>query len=94
MAYGLKVFDATGNNVRLDTTDRMIRFVAYYTGTTAASSTTTISVSGMTNDGTWGLNDDYYGNLFAALAIGSGQFTHTNSSSTQSVPYKIQVFKI
>jgi hypothetical protein len=93
MPYGLKVFDSTGNNVRLDTTDRIIRFVAFYTGTTAANSTTTISVSGMTNDGTWGLNDDAYGNIYAALAIGSGQFTHTNSSSI-SVAYKIQVFKI
>lgn len=94
MAYGLKIFAPNGSDVRLDTTDREIRFVAYYSGTTAASSTTTITVSGMSSDGTWGLNDTAYNNLTASLAIGSGQFTHTNSNALQAAPYTIQVFRI
>jgi len=94
MAYGLRLWAANGTDIRLDTTDREIRFVAYYTGTTAASATTTITVSGMSSDGTWGLNDTAYSNLYASLAIGSGQFTHTNSDTFHSAPYSIQVFRI
>tara|TARA_R110002153_G_scaffold105017_2_gene243219 strand:+ start:181 stop:462 length:282 start_codon:yes stop_codon:yes gene_type:complete len=93
MAYGLQIWDASGN-VRMDTTDREVRFVAYYTGSTAANSSTTISVAGLSNDGTWGLNDTAYGNVDASLSIGSGEFTHTNSNSFNAVNYSIQVFRI
>ena len=51
MAYGLKVYDASFN-IRLDTTDREFRYVAFYTGSVSASSSTNVSVSGLTNDGT------------------------------------------
>ena len=63
MAYGLNVWDASGN-VRLDTSDREFRYVAFYTGSVSASSSTNVSVSGLTNDGTWGLNETQGSNLF------------------------------
>ncbi len=93
MAYGLKVYDAS-SNIRLDTTDREFRYVAFYTGSVAASSSTNVSVSGLTNDGTWGLNETQGSNLFLELSIGTNQFTVTNTDSTNSGTYNVQVFRI
>tara|TARA_R110000787_G_scaffold104873_1_gene212246 strand:- start:479 stop:760 length:282 start_codon:yes stop_codon:yes gene_type:complete len=93
MAYGLNVWDASGN-VRLDTSDREFRYVAFYTGSVSASSSTNVSVSGLTNDGTWGLNETQGSNLFLELSIGTNQFTVTNTNSFNSGTYNVQVFRI
>lgn len=93
MAYGLNVWDASGN-VRLDTSDREFRYVAFYTGSVSASSSTNVSVSGLTNDGTWGLNETQGSNLFLELSIGTNQFTVTNTDSFNSGTYNVQVFRI
>jgi|TARA_R110000823_G_scaffold223264_1_gene351451 hypothetical protein len=93
MAYGLRVWEPNGVDLRLDTGDRQFRYVAFFTGTTAGNSTTTISVAGMATDGTWGLNDEAYGNLTAKTNIGTGSFTHQTTTSS-SVAYQIQVFRI
>jgi len=92
MAYGLNVWDASGN-VRLDTTDREVRFVALYTGTTAGNSTTTITVSGMSNDGTWGLNDRITVNYTGRLEMGTNLFKHVNTGSS-SLAYEVEVFRV
>lgn len=93
MAYGLKIWDANGN-VRLDTTDRQFRYVAYYSGTVPNNSTVTINVSGMTNNGTWGLNETNGSNLALKISMGSNQFTLTNTAGLGAAPYKVQVFQI
>ena len=93
MAYGLQIWDASGN-VRLDTSDREFRYVAFYTGSVSASSSTNVSVSGLTNDGTWGLNETQGSNLFLELSIGTNQFTVTNTNSFNSGTYNVQVFRI
>ena len=93
MAYGLKVWDSN-QNIRLDTTDREFRYVAFYTGSVSASSSTNVSVSGLTNDGTWGLNETQGSNLFLELSIGTNQFTVTNTDSFNSGTYNVQVFRI
>jgi hypothetical protein len=93
MAYGLKVYDAS-SNIRLDTTDREFRYVAFYTGSVAASASTTVSVSGLTNDGTWGLNETQGSNLYLDLSIGTNQFTVTNTNGFNSGTYNVQVFRI
>jgi len=93
MAYGLKVYDAS-SNIRLDTTDREFRYVAFYTGSVSASSSTNVSVSGLTNDGTWGLNETQGSNLFLELSIGTNQFTVNNTDSTNAGTYNVQVFRI
>ena len=93
MAYGLNVWDASGN-VRLDTSNREFRYVAFYTGSVSASSSTNVSVSGLTNDGTWGLNETQGSNLFLELSIGTNQFTVTNTDSFNSGTYNVQVFRI
>ena len=93
MAYGLKVYDASGN-VRLDTTDREFRYISFHTGTVSASSSVNVSVSGMTNDGTWGLNETQGTNIDAEISMGTNQFTVTNNNSFNSATYNVQVFRI
>ena len=93
MAYGLQVWDANGN-VRLDTSDREFRYVAFYTGSVSANSSANVSVSGLTNDGTWGLNETQGSNLYLELSIGTNQFTVTNTGSFSSGTYNVQVFRI
>jgi len=93
VAYGLRVWDANGN-IRLDTADRECRFVAFYTGAVAAGSAVTVPVSGMSTDGTWGLNELGTENFDVSLSLLSGEFRLTNSSNYQTHPYKVQVFRI
>ena len=93
MAYGLRVWDANGN-VRLDTTDREFRYVSAYAGTLAAGSSQNIPVSGLQNDGTWGLNETQgTNNIYIKLSIGTNLFTVTNNGLT-SASYYVQVFGI
>ena len=77
MAYGLQIFNSSGQ-IRLDTTDRTVRMYASYTGTLTIGNIITISVPGMTDDGTWGLNAQQAGNPLNDLLdarIISGGFT-------------------
>jgi len=92
MAYGLRVWDSSGN-VRVDTTDRQMRFVALYTGSTSGNATTTITVTGMSNDGTWGLNDRITENRAGRLEMGTNVFRHVNTGSS-SLSYKVEVFRV
>jgi hypothetical protein len=59
MAYGLKIFDAS-SNVRLDTTDRLNRYVAFYTGTITGTNSVALTISGYDiTDGTWGIAEGH-----------------------------------
>ena len=62
MAYGLQIWDSSGN-VRLDTSDRECRYVGFFTGSVSSSSSVAVTVSGMATDGTWGLNELAYSNF-------------------------------
>jgi hypothetical protein len=93
MAYGLKVYDANGN-VRLDTNDREFRYVANYSGNLAAGATANITVSGLSTDGTWGVNEQGLVNFSLDVSISTNTLTVENIDSFNSRPYYIQVFRI
>jgi len=102
MAYGLKVYDSNGN-VRLDTSDRMIRYHSTVSGTiTQSSSPVTLYVAGITNDGTWGMSNDvplagsYSSTDDVKLEFASTNYIkltilHTNSGNFD---YRVQIFRI
>ena len=102
LGHGLRVWDALGN-IRLDTTDRMIRHHSTLSGTiTQAASPVSLFVSGITNDGTWGMSNDvplsgdYSSTDDVSLTFGSTNYItlalqHTNSGSFN---YRVQVFRI
>lgn len=92
MAYGLKVFDGFGA-ARLDTTDREFRYVALYNGILNASSSVTINVTGLSTDGTWGLNEQGNFGVGLSLTYTNGSFTITNASTDQR-GWVVQVFRI
>lgn len=53
MSFGLRVWDAAGN-VALDIGDRVMRYISSHSYTIPTNSTSiSISVPGMVNDGTW-----------------------------------------
>jgi hypothetical protein len=52
MAYGLQVFDSSGN-LEIDVSSRLSRFVGIYYFNSAIDQTIDITVTGIVNDGTW-----------------------------------------
>jgi hypothetical protein len=54
MSQGLKIYNEAGD-VRLDTTMRLARYHSFYTGYLAADTSTTVSVPGLADDGTWSI---------------------------------------
>jgi len=101
MAFGLRVWDANGN-IRLDTTDRLVRYHSTLSGTiTQSSSPITVYVNGLRNDGTWGFSNDvplagsYSSTDDVKLEFHSNNYLkltiqHTNSGNFS---YRIQVFR-
>ena len=102
MAYGLKVWDSSGN-VRLNVSDRMVRYHSTISGTiTQSSSPITVYIAGVSNNGTWGFSNDVplYGNYNTSDDV-KVEFHSTNyikvtiqHSYTGSFSYRIQVFRI
>jgi len=93
MAYGLKVYDASGN-VRLDTTDREFRYVAFYSGSLSANTTLNITVAGLSTDGTWGLNEEGDFGFNIDVSFSTNTLTVTNNNQYNAYPYYVQVFRI
>jgi|TARA_R110000803_G_scaffold178265_2_gene240687 hypothetical protein len=92
MAYGLQIYDAS-SNLTLDSNWRLIRFSAFYSGTVTFGTPVTISVTGLTNDGTWGYNNSVEDAWDIKTTLNSGSITVTALvSGTQS--YKILLFRI
>lgn len=98
MSFGLKIYNAQGG-VELDTDNRLVRFVASYTITLGSNSTsTTVSVTGMSNDTTWAAwsystntdptpepQNNVFGQeygLSPSVTINSGSFTVTGQASS------------
>ena len=98
MAYGLKIWDSTGTNVRLDTTDRVARYVSHHTGTLSNGSSTTVVVSGLANDGTWEMlcESDGAGVTKLKGTVSSGSFTVSHIASsvlTADLTWYVTLFK-
>jgi hypothetical protein len=80
MAYGIEIFNSSGVKV-LELSNRVPRFVQNGTGTVAASSTSTVSVTGMQNNDSWNVFVYESGSGFAGLTVtkNTGSFTITNT---------------
>lgn len=89
MAYGLEVYDGAGNVV-ISITDRLTRFHSEYTLTLKYNQSTTITVAGMTSDGTWAVISQLYS---FAFTINNGSFTVTNKYEGTLTGY-IQVYRL
>jgi len=97
MAYGLQILNSAGL-VRLDTTDRVARFVSHHTGSLANGSSTTVTVTGLANDGTWEMlcESDGFGGTKMVGTLNTGSFTveHLSSSVlTNSITWYVTLFK-
>lgn len=98
MAYGMQVYPASGSVLRMDTTDRVVRYVAYYTGVlTSASPTTNVTISGLDVDGgEWGIaiRTTNYLTYEATLGNVFVEFDDSPFDSPSSITYRIYVFRI
>jgi len=98
MAYGLKIWDSTGTNIRLDTTDRQVKVNSVHQGvfTAAGQSATVTGITGFDiTDETWSI-DVLPISLHISLTTTSGGFTISRSSadlSTLSKFWKVIVFR-
>ena len=95
MAYGLEIYNASGNTV-LSYTSRVTRFVQYGTVTVSASSSSDVTVVGMENNDSWDVFLDLNASTWATLVGGNtitvtlntGFFTITNlRTSSSTVTY-------
>lgn len=91
--YGFQVWDSSSKLV-VSVTDRLVRYVSYYTGTLTANQSTTISVPGLTNDGTWGFNSEGGDGLYVRVTYGSTGVLNVQNLSSLSRVYNIQVFRV
>jgi hypothetical protein len=95
--YGLEIFDANGNS-RLRYDNRLCKFHSVYTGT--ISGTTTISVTGMAADGTWGINNQAQGSLVQcfvgtnAIGLNLANFGTGGNLYGGNYNYEIIVFRV
>ena len=98
MAYGLKIWDSTGTNIRLDTTDRQVKVNSVHQGvfTSGGQSSTVTGITGFDiTDETWSI-DVMPISLHLELTTTSGGFTISRNSSdpgTQSMYWKVIVFR-
>jgi hypothetical protein len=96
MPTGIRVWDdSTPPKIRLDTTDRAMRYAYFFSGSLAANSSVTLSAPGLSNDGTWCVNASRYEPWpdFASVTIGTNQIVFSNTTSS-TVFYEYGVFRI
>jgi hypothetical protein len=98
MANGLRIWDGN-NNIRLDTTDRLARYVAFYTGTLTGSSAVNLSISGYDiTDGTWGIAEGHENTHLLIISttnnISLSIDQTTDSAPPSSAPYSLYVFRL
>tara|TARA_R110000803_G_C11954923_1_gene318101 strand:+ start:63 stop:344 length:282 start_codon:yes stop_codon:yes gene_type:complete len=91
MAYGLIVRNASGE-VTLDTSYRTLRYKAFFSGNVTFGSPVTLTVTDLTNDGTWGYNNSTDVMWDVKTTFNTGSITVTARSSGTH-PYRILVFK-
>lgn len=81
MSYGLEVWNAAGVKV-IRSTDRLLRFQGGYYVSVPAGGTTTVAVSGMVDDGTWGITTDI---IYGTATIYTGYFKVACPTTTTTV---------
>jgi len=103
VAYGLRIWDASGN-LTLDTTDRITRFVTRITpGTIAPLTTVNYSVPGIADDGTWFLvvntwkpsSSAYYSDIYMTITSDFINVRNINTTTnwTNGLGTYIEVFR-
>lgn len=96
MAYGIKVYAPNGK-VRLDTTDRQLRYAYLFLGQTPAGGSTTLPAPGLVNDGTWAVIAMRWrtGVTFANVYIGDDEITFADDDGLLTgTSYDYMVFQI
>lgn len=91
--YGLEIYNSSGTPV-VTITDRLVRYVSYHSGVLDAGQSTLISIPGLTNDGTWGINSEGAQGTFVEITQYSGGIVAENIHPTASMDYNIQVFRL
>ena len=92
--YGIRIRNGDGD-IRMDTTDRVLRFFAAYSGTLSATSFVNISVPGFVDDGTWIYDFVDVGGVMDNMKIfpGTDQISVVNYNGvTRS--YSLKVFRV
>lgn len=89
--YGMQILDSS-SNIILDTDYRVARFAGFLSGTVTYPTATTISVTGLTNDGTWGYNSGDADSWTIKTTLNSGSITITPLSSGTHT-YKVHIFR-
>jgi hypothetical protein len=97
MAFGMQVFPASGSVLRMDTTDRVVRFAGYYSGTLSKGGSVNVSIPGLDiSGGQWGiaLRTSQYLEYQATSGNVFVEYTNAVSSSPATINYRIYVFRI
>jgi len=93
VSYGLRVWDASGA-LQLDITDRLTRFVGQYGvsfTTTSSEPDKYIYISGISNDGTWFVNNS---NSNTGTWIEPGRVVITKLYSFAQISTTVLVFRV
>lgn len=91
MSHGLEIYDATGAAL-LTVSSRITRLIASYSGTVAANTTITVTVPGISLDGTWAVHlaDNV---RFVELLVISGAVKVKNMKGSESNTWTFLVFR-
>ncbi len=73
MAYGIRVFDASGN-VMIDVVDRLTTLHSTYNITVPVNGSVYVPVTGMQNDGTWAALISDLAYYYLTVSLGTGGF--------------------
>ena len=96
--YGLEIFDGSGNS-RLKYDNRLCKFHSVFTGTLSGSSTT-LTVTGMAADGTWGVSNQTQTSIVKAAIVSNGIYLEETDFGSggnlygSNKDYEIIVFRI
>ena len=96
MAYGIKVYAPNGK-IRLDTTDRQLRYAYMFEGNTPPGGSTTLPAPGLVNDGSWAVIGMRWatGTDFANAYIGTDEITFADDEGLATgTSYDYMVFQI
>ena len=91
MAHGLEIYRSDGV-AKLTIASRITRLISYHSGTIAANTTTSISVPGISTDGTWAVH--LVGNTrYIELAITAGVVQVKNMRASVANSWAFVVFR-
>lgn len=96
MAFGLQTFTPSGNIILDTSVHRLPKFVASGSANVpSAGGTVNVTISGMTNDGTWLVFTSKLAQHYWVSSINSGSFTIKSSTNVtgNAVAISYQVYK-